>query len=485
MRRTFLFLVSLIAILGLLAPAANAQPTPKVTINGLIDMVTSWSRNMSHAPDLNYEDDRDNEWYARSRLRPDITAEVGTTKFVLGLEIDYAFGQVGAADSGAGQRFGTSFGADLNTDTASVIEVKWGYLEFEMPWAPGSRVRLGAQPFATTYKLALASGDFAGAHFTWAPIPNLRLNFTYAQIEEQSIGASFGFVRGEDKAIITSVEITPIKGLDLRPIYAYANIDGPTNGSTRQARGGLSLAAHPRGLWEDRHTVGLDARWKMGPFSLDPTVFFQFGERETTVGDQDLRAWFVDIRGGWQAGPLLLEVAGIYTTGNKADERIDTSDEDVNFFQPINTDTGYYAGWANIYALGIDYFNILYAGAAGLNPGVAIGYDKYGLIRAGARATYALTPALSVYTNITASWTAEKVDTSSTLLNGLTPGDASGDKRYLGTEVDIGLTWRFAPNVTFDLVGGWLFAGKALENATNPGNPEDVKTVAARVRYTF
>jgi hypothetical protein len=69
-----------------------------------------------------------------------------------------------------------------------------------------------------------------------------------------------------------------------------------------------------------------------------------------------------------------------------------------------------------------------------------------------------------------------------------------GDDRYLGTEVDLGTTWRFAPNTAFDLVGAYLFAGSALDTRVCPNgnagvcNKEDAHdawTVAARVRLAF
>ncbi len=481
MRKFLAVLTALIATLALVAADASAQaPAPKVTINGLVDMISSWSDNMSH-DDSDYSLDDDDQWYARTRLRPDLTAELGTTKFVLGLEIDYAWG-----DTPGTARFGTSAGADLNTDVAGIIELKWGYLEFDVPALPGARLRLGAQPFAVTRKPAvLATGDFAGAHFTWGATPGIRVNITYAQIEEEITGPETGFTFGEDWAAFFSVDISPFKGLDIRPLYSYARFAGRTSSAARQGRGGVNpVASFAQTDDESRHTLGVDARWKVGPFSIDPTILLQFGERDIAGNEQDRSAWLVDLRGGWQAGPLLLEAAFIYTSGNKAGDDV-TGGDDIDFFEPISTDTSFYAGWANIFALGIDYFNILYARASGLNPGNAIGYDKYGLMRFGARATYALTPAFSVNGAVTASWTAEKVDTSSALAttSGLTPGDGSGDDRYLGTEADLGLTWRFAPGVAFDLVGAYLFAGDALGFANN--DPEDVKTIAARVRYTF
>jgi hypothetical protein len=486
----------------MLAPDAFAQaPAAKVTITGLVDNVTSYTKNLSIV-DLNVSREGDSEWYARTRVRPDITAELGTTKFVLGLEIDHTWGQTGATDVTAPNRFGTTHSLDLNTDAIPGIEVKWAYTEFGIPGMPfATRVRLGAQPWAATYKVSsLATGDFGGVHLMSTLAPPVKLNLTYAQVEEESTGPRDGFIRGEDWAMIASVEITPFKGLDIRPIYSYFRGDGITSGASRQGRGGVANSAvfFPGNFIENRHTVGVDARFRGGPFSLDPTVFFQWGDREilTATGkeDQDRRAWFVDVRGGFQAGPLLLEAAVIYTTGNDAGDDIAAGDK-VRFYEPISTDTSFYSGWAEHWALGIDYFNILYATAAGLNPGVAIGYDKYGLFRVGARASYAVTPAFTVRAAATGNWTAEKVDTDGaiTAAGGVTPVN-SGDSRYLGTEVDLGFQWRLAPGLALDVVGAYTWTGEALESALAVGSNGvirenddrgDIKTVTARVRYTF
>lgn len=517
MRRLLTAVLSVLAIVAVVAPSADAQapaaaPTTKVTISGFIDTVSAYTRNVGIV-DLNYATSDDTEWYNRNRLRPDITAELGSTKFVLGLEIDYAWGQTGASDVTAPNRSGASAGADLNTDIGaagnSIIEVKWGYVEFGMPGVPwATRVRLGAQPWATTYKQSvLASGDFAGAHFTATLAPPLKFNLSLGQVEESATGSRDGFRNGDDFALITSIEITPFKGLEVRPLYSLFRADGTTSGAARQARGGVATTAaiFPGRATENRHTIGVDARWTAGPFTFDPTVFFQFGKREIVDGaigggrlrDQDIRAMLIDLRGGFRTGPLLLEVAGIYTPGNSANEDIRRADTDINYFQAISTDTGYYSGWAEHWALGIDYFTILNSGAAGLNPGVAIGYDKYGLIRVGARASYAVTPAFTVRTGVTANWTDEKVDTDGTKASatGITPGDFRGNDRYLGTELNLGFQWRFAPGLAFDMVGAYTFNGDAMETLTatnvntgqvrNSQDLKDTQSVIARLRYSF
>ena len=549
MRRVGIFLLAVIALVAMAGPV-SAQP--KVTITGFVDNMTTWTNNMSNV-DNNYARTNDKEWYSRTRVRPDITAEVGTTKFVLGLELDETWGQTGnagavgslggTATGAAGtqgsfpQRSGATAGWMLNTDTQGALEIKWAYTEFDMPIIPiPTRFRVGAQPWEAQYKLAaLANGDFSGIHMTNQWTPMIKTNFTYAQIEESSTGPLDAFVRGDDFAIVTSIEITPFKGLDLRPIFSYANLIGPTSGATRQARGGIGtgagvypvcpiatgatingcgVAGNNASAVEDRFTVGLDARWRFGPFSLDPTVFYQFGQRMQVSPSLPLAgvlttmkrdAWFADIRGGWQAGPLLLEAAAIYTTGNKATDRIDAGAGRLKFYEPISTDTSYYATWAEIWALGIDYFNIVHNTAGGLNPGVAIGYDKYGLIRGGLRGSYALTPAFTLRSSFTANWTAEKVDTASTVAagTGLTPrcaglGPACVDKgttRYLGDELNLGFQWRFVPNVALDVVGSYMWAGHALSAvaatnantgvALNARNPQDVQSVVARIRYSW
>src|SRR5947209_20200684 len=86
MRRFLATAVFAVIILAMLAPPGLAQaPTPKVTINGLFDQVTSMGRNFY---DGNLSRDNDRKWYARTRFRPDFTFEVGRVKAVLGLEIE-------------------------------------------------------------------------------------------------------------------------------------------------------------------------------------------------------------------------------------------------------------------------------------------------------------------------------------------------------------------------------------------------------------
>jgi hypothetical protein len=549
-------IILLLAVIAGIAMTGPVAAQPKVTIAGLVDNITSYTHNISQT-DLNPARNSDHEWYARTRIRPDIIAEVGTTKFVLGVEIDATYGQTANQDTsvclgaacpaavGTAQRFGTSHGLDLNTDVQGVIEIKWAYTEFDVPLIPvPTRMRLGAQPFETQYKTAvLATGDFAGVHVKSQLTPMVKTNFTYAQMEESSTGPTDNFIRGDDFAIIASVEVTPFKGLDLRPIFSYANFIGPTSGSSRQNRAGLGnvAAVFPTcpgttgpgtggcvagggvngSAIEDRFTVGLDARWRFGPFSFDPTVFYQFGSRDQVSQIGSLTsapgvmttlkrdAWYADFRGGWQAGPLLIEAVGIYTSGNTARDRIDLNRSRLKYYEPLDTDGSYFATWSEMMGGGaVDYFNSFRANSASLRPTISIGYDKYGLIVGGLRASYAITPAFTVRAGTHARWTAEEVDTASTVANGtgLTPRCAAaavdrgtcidqGTASYLGSELVVGFQWRFAPNIALDFAAAYFFVGNALSShlTTNIAtgvirdgrNPQDMQTIATRVRYTW
>ena len=563
MRRFIVTAVLAFVILAMLAPPGFAQaPAPKVTITGLFDQITSMGRNTY---DGNLTRNSDREWYARTRFRPDFEFAVGQVKAVLGLEIDLSYGQMGANDGGfPGNTSGTNSGCkvntngcyDLNGDVGGMIEIKWIYTEFPLtgkdsllPFIPvETRARAGGQPFETLaqYKLAqYANGDFAGVSAVTTFAPNIKTNLAWAILEDQLAGADRGNPstrtgRGEDTALIFSTDVTPFKGLDLKPLYSWFHADGQTAGSARRnltnrgSAGGTLNATASRGApigppaagdatyHEDRHTVGMDARLRMGPFGLDPTVYYQFGRIDSQAFDTgpgangvgtkkvtaDMSAFLFDVIGSFQLGPLLLEARGVYSTGNKARDNLAKG---IRYYQPLDTDGNYWAGgWTQFFASGVDYFNQGWA-----TTGNYVGYDRYGRAGVALRATYSVTPALSLYGVVHALGTAQKVDTDtgSQLASAGGTGTqarttvsdkswAKGDTNYLGTEANLGLTWRFAPNVAFDLVGGYFFAewgdsgfdaaecrgGAAttcLGGTVVKKEARDAYTLAARIRLAF
>src|ERR1700675_26469 len=121
-------------------------------------------------------------------------------------------------------------------------------------------------------------------------------------------------------------------------------------------------------------------------------------------------------------------------------------------------------------------------------------YDKYGRIFLMLAADYSLTPALTLRALTNVQWTDTKVDTTAVEgfaapAAGIATTGTRGTERYLGNEWNTGLTYRFAPNVTFDLVGAVLFVGDALNHARVVNGPvfqaKDVYKGSARIRLTF
>jgi len=560
--KRFPVMVGVLAFVTLAAPApvVLAQvPAPKVTITGVFDQVTSMGRNFY---DGNYTRTGDHEWYARTRFRPDFEFAVGRTKAVLGIELDLMYGQGGSNDGGfpgnnsgqncgfsGGCHFGTGGGLDINTDVAGLFEIKWIYTEFDLtgkdsllPFIPVLTVaRAGGQPFATiaNYKIYYANGDFAGLDLYTTFTPNIKNHLAWVDVEDTLAGgnrytnAQTRTDRGKDFAIIESPEFTPFKGLDLKPMFSWFHVDGVTSNSARRnatnrrtvggsmngaaAFAGIPLAGAAAtfgttapgdpSMHEERYTVGFDARWRVGSFGLDPTISYQWGAYDTqaqrtdgSVGKVrgDKSAWLLDVIASYQLGPLLLEARGIYSTGNKARDNLSLS---KRYYEPLDLDGSYNTGWgAILVGSGVDYFN----GGGGPSQSMAtnLGYDRFGRASLGFRATYSLTPALAFYGITSPTWTAEKVDTDTTVVlapqqtftNRATVDDQSwvkGDSRYLGTELDLGLTWRFAPNTAFDLQGGYLFAGSGLNTAEllngvhTRREAQDAYILAARLRLAF
>src|SRR3989454_1019151 len=571
MRRFLVKTLFPFVVLAMLAPPVFAQaPAPRVTITGLFDQVTSAGRNF-YDGDLTRTSDR--EWYARTRFRPDFEFAVGRVKAVLGLEIDLQYGQAGPNDGGfpantSGSAGGAAGGAGgstppgckvstsgclaLNNDIAGIIKIKWIYTEFPLTGQDGllpfipleTMARAGGQPFDTlaNYKLAAyASGDFAGVSAITTFAPNIKTNLAYVMLENELAGSNRGnpslkISRGEDYSVIFSVDITPFKGLDLKPLYSLFHAGGQTAGGARRnlynpnKAGGQLNAVAARGTpdsppaagnpnyHEDRHTIGIDARWRLGPFGLDPTLYYQWGRVDSQaivtgtgangVGTKkmtaDMSAFLADVIASFQLGPLLLEARGDYSPGNKARDNLAKG---IRYYQPLDTDGNYLAGgWTEFWASGVDYFNQGWA-----TTGNYVGYDRYGRVSLAGRVTYSITPALSVRAVAHSFWTAEAVDTDTASQRASASGTGTparrtisqdsfvqGNSNYLGTEGNLGLTWRFSANTAFDLVGGWLFAGDAL-NAAECSNgaatcspslvqrksAHDAYTLAARIRLAF
>jgi len=506
MRRFIAVAVAVVALFGAITPASAQAPAPKVTINGLIDFATSVSKNWQGF-DVT-DGGKDTLWYSRERGVFTITGEVGRTKGVWAVELDFVNG------AGAVTASGNSANFDLDTDVVGQVETKSLYVETPimgpgsiMPFIPVATVlRAGAQPArGHEYKNGiLFAGDFPGVTFETMWAPNLRSTLTYAQIGEgiDRVDAPNRVTNNEDFAILASVEFEVFKGLTIKPTYAYAdytcgNAQGGGNLGT-EAKNGFNIntacaALTDRKFDTRRHTMGGDVRWMAGPFTVQPTFLYQFGEQGVGRPDTDdsvaIQTWILDLTAGFRTGPINIEGRFMWTPGMKAEDTA-LSGDTIKYYQPINSGFGYMAGWSEIQTGGIEYNHAVLVPVGGASLRQSPSYDKYGRIFAALAADYALTPALTLKGLANMSWTDKSVDTHGVLTAaGLSSTGDSGEERFIGTEFTLGLTYRFAPNVSFDLVGAYMFAGEALDHAREVGgdvkDADNIYKAVARVRFTF
>jgi hypothetical protein len=408
------------------------------------------------------------------------------------------------------------------------------------------------------YKPVVYFDDFPGVYFNTTFTPAVKLHFVFAQHDEGAMGCSktkpgqearnagscgtqavnlaqtslrTSFQRGDDFVIGGSLDTTPMKDLDVRPFLLYwiqkgtfqngQNTQLPTSGT-----GGINPAT-AYGSDQARRELfyaGLDSRWKSGPFSFDPTFVYLFGtnlmactglardagtchnatgREESEV--QGVRAWMVDLRGGYRLGPLLLEGFFLYASGNDARDNLGNTAGTIakqNYFHPINTGGGYGAGWSNFMTSNsIDYIRGFSGPGTSMARGSFISFDRYGALAVALRPSYALTKALTLQALAAGNWTAEDVDTHGVFVaaTGHTPetqgNRRGGDDNFLGWELATNLIWAFAPGLTFDAMVGHLFAGDALQQCKNAlvtgacrtaeRDARDATSVAARVRFAF
>jgi len=532
MRRFLVVVLVILATLGMLAPPSFGQvPTPKVSINGLVDFITSGYINTNQHGNQDVTSSLDKGWTSHERGVFTLTGEVGRTKGVWAIELDF---MNGAGSVNGGNAFGgnnqgqlhtgISANFDLDTDVAGAVETKWLYLETPvtgpgsiMPFIPVTTIgRFGGQPArGHQYKRGhLLGGDIPGATLetTWAP--NVRSTLTYVQIAE-AIDRVLAPGQKESWAILASVEVDVFKGLTVKPTYAYAFFNGGNCGTANLGTfpyGGINWnsncpavttttaalnAAVGSGGDIRRHYFGGDARWTSGPFYVEPSFFYLYGDEDVpAVGGRknaDIRSYIIDTSAGFRTGPLNIEGRAMFTPGMGANHILSNAGGGTDrVYHGINPAFGFMAGWTEIWTGNIEYFGSMFAGRDGIALRNSPSYDKYGRVFFALAVDYSLTPALTLRGLTNFSWTDTKVDTTSVLGNGLNSIGTRGTERYLGNEWDLGLTYRFAPNVAFDLVGAVLFVGDALNHVrvghpagSPPSAAQDVYKGAARIRLTF
>jgi hypothetical protein len=251
---------------------------------------------------------------AQIRLRPrfTVTDDNGNIEGTLRLEIgDIEFGAGGGADNGptnlqgvnqtAGStRVGPGQGGGLGTDGVNV-ETKWAYIDAQMPFGIPARARAGLQPWFLPKGLIVDS-DVAGVRFYGQTKPFSYEAFWYR------IDSDAGRTRDDNYDAMGGrfdVQIAPFINPGIYYIYARNATDRVL------ANFGESIA--------DTHYIGATVTGKLGIVSYD--LDFVYGSAEGGTGGiqgNGVEGWAADAAVHFPLGPVTLNIAGTYATGDEA-----------------------------------------------------------------------------------------------------------------------------------------------------------------------
>jgi len=279
----------------------------------------------------------------RVRPRFDVSDDNGNMTATLRLEIgDVEFGNGGGAVGETNAGFtsgGTRTGTTVGSGSARVgngsgggfgadgvnVETKWGYIDFALPFGLPARVRAGIQPWFLPKGLIL-DDDGAGLRAYGTVKPVSYELFWFRTSGGPNTAAALG--SGAAGQVVTSnttdnnydfyggridVAIAPW----LNPGVYYLFGDNRLNCTTSGTCPGVNRT-------RESHYVGLTATGKFGIVSYDLDWVYgsaeggQSGAFPTAAAPIDVKGWALDGAVHFPIGPVTVNLAGAYGTGDRA-----------------------------------------------------------------------------------------------------------------------------------------------------------------------
>jgi hypothetical protein len=504
----------LLVVIGLaVAPAYAAE----LRVTGFFDNVfPRWDSNLSG---VDQDTTRKEEIFAgrsRSRFFFNFIAS-DDLRGVFALEIDQFWGA--PADNprpGGCQEFpslgdfaleqcGFRNGIDTNS-----LELKHLYVDFRIPQIPvGNRWRLGGRPLNVTplrsqllYHMDSGGGD---VRFTFTD--QVALFLYYTQLEEDLDRFAGSTKLGEDYITGATLQLRPIPGLDFHVLGVYNHGHAPFGGSLMGGGGPFNnIASDSLNVeTESRYYLGFDARYRIGNTSIEPSFIYLLGNRKfstasaavTGVSDTNFSGFQTHLSVFHTTGPWLFGVKAAYVSGDEADADINNrgigSRSDVEGFRFLGLDSSHYFGeWFEVFGtsdvdgVGDRDFRRM---------GEVAKLDRFGWMMVGGKAEYKAAANLVLEGAAGGFWTAEKtgcpaVFRSTTGACG-GPSNSSGepqlnftgDSRFVGWEVDVGLRYTIMPGLTWTPRIGYADFGDAT--SANNRKAQDAWVVINRMIYIF
>jgi hypothetical protein len=477
-------------MLGMTALSAYADDRLKMTgyVDNHISLVTNRSRIDD---DLTVDDDDRFMGRSRARLFFNIIA-APDSKAVVALEFDQLWGSIDRDT--ANSRDGDP-GFDLGIDN-DVLELKHLYVDFKIPGTP-VRLQIGgfrhhASRLQDCILLCIDAGGIA-AHIDLAPPVKLYVHYMSIQEEDDAVRGGPSFNLGEDWGMGTTLMTEFAKGIKINLAFEYVHEVGPSIRDTRKSQNFRGVGF----IRAEQYYIELDARLRFGNFTFSPTFIYNGGQWEFASGlaDSDIKAFMVDVRAAYKIGALTLTGVFVYTPGNEASDDLGPG-SDINFYNAIRVD-GVFRSVRGFEILG---FNIdttsgdMFGDSRGLDDNLSM--DQFGVIHVALKADYKISKMLKLYGAVGLFWSDEDVGRPARLGPACSPGatgcnatfNYTGNDNYLGTEIDVVLSYQIFPKATVNVYMAYAFIGDAY-NLQHPGEPErdadDSFAAGTRIIYRY
>jgi hypothetical protein len=517
--------IKFLILLGAVGLAGVPSFAAELRVTGFVDNVfPHWDSNIS-AVDNDPTRNDDQIFYGRNRSRFFFNFIASDNlRGVLGLEIDQAYGAPSFDRTGSGGVDVEQSGFDNGIDN-NAIEVKQLYVDFRVPQLPfGNRWRLGGFRFqalplhsSTVYNIDGGGGD---VRFNFSDQVGLLLS--YQQMEEDLDRFPGSDKLGEDYVTAATLMLKPIEGLDFHLLGIYAHLQNPFGTLTGTGDPFAAIEQDFRNVTtESRYYLGFDARYRIGNTRIEPTFVYVLGTRRfctpgtLTNAEGDLIPCTSAVGGrssldygGFQAilevghtvGPWLFGAKFGYSSGNKANDDLNNRGigkrEDIGWRQ-VATESPRLNDWFEIFGTS----DVDGTGTRVFRRGAETEHlDRFGWMVLGGKAEYKATDNLILEGAAGGFWTAEKTGCPANFRVGSLSGPCTdpdspdnssgepalnftGNSRFMGWEIDVGLRYTILPGLTWTPRVGYSDYGDAF--SANNRKASDAWIVVNRMIYIF
>jgi hypothetical protein len=403
-----------------------------------------------------------------------------------------------------------------NSIDTNSLELKQLYADFSVPQLPiGNRWRLGGLPFSVTplHSQVLYTMDAGGGDVRLTFTDQVSLLLYYVQLEEDLDRFAGSTKIGEDYLTGGTLMLRPIPGLDFHILGVYNHGHFPFGGDLTGSGGPFNNVANDvlNVRTESRWYLGFDARYRIGNTSIEPGFIYQLGTRKFTaasaaltgVGEIDYNAFQGFLQVEHTAGAWLFGVMLGYASGDKANTDLNNRGigdrDDMKGFRTVGIDGSHFFGeWFEVFGtsqvdgVGDRDFRRM---------GEVAKLDRFGWMQVGGKLEYKATDRLVLEGAAGGFWTAEKTGCPATFRVGSLSGPCTGtgvprtgqtrepalnftgDSRFLGWEVDVGLRYTIMPGLTWTPRVAYGDYGDAL--SINNRKAQDTWVVVNRMIYIF